>query len=85
MPARDPSSAWEAITGRGTSRLADEKAVLEFSSMIGISAALLSVAAAVAMPAAKPVLPFVEDDYPAALSRAKSKKLPIFVEAWAPW
>ena len=33
----------------------------------------------------KPVLPFIEDDYPRALAEARAKKLPIFVEAWAPW
>ena len=31
------------------------------------------------------VLPFVEDDYPKALASAKSKHVPLFVEAWAPW
>ena len=30
-------------------------------------------------------LPFVADDYPKALAEARSRKLPIFVEAWAPW
>jgi len=30
-------------------------------------------------------LPFIEDDYPKALSEARSKKVPIFVENWAPW
>jgi len=30
-------------------------------------------------------LPWIEDDYGRALAEAKSKKLPIFVEAWAPW
>ena len=30
-------------------------------------------------------LPFIDDDYTAALARAKTKKAPIFVEAWAPW
>jgi hypothetical protein len=41
--------------------------------------------AAAAAPAEKPVLPWIEDDYGRALSEAKAKKLPIFVEAWAPW
>ena len=36
-------------------------------------------------PAKKSALPFIEDDYPRALAEARSKKLPIFVEAWAPW
>jgi hypothetical protein len=40
-----------------------------------ISAASLSAA----------VLPFIEDDYPRALAESRSRKLPIFVEAWAPW
>jgi hypothetical protein len=30
-------------------------------------------------------LPFIEDDYQTALARAKSKNVPLFVEAWAPW
>jgi len=31
------------------------------------------------------VLPFIEDDFTTALSRAKAAKLPLFVEVWAPW
>ncbi len=34
---------------------------------------------------AREVLPFVADDYARALSEAKARKLPIFVECWAPW
>lgn len=30
-------------------------------------------------------LPFLEDDYSAALAQAKKKNVPIFIEAWAPW
>ncbi|HEY0370978.1 MAG TPA: hypothetical protein VGD79_03210 [Thermoanaerobaculia bacterium] len=30
-------------------------------------------------------LDFVEDDYTAAMARAKAKNVPVFVEAWAPW
>jgi len=30
-------------------------------------------------------IPFVEDDFTQALSRAQTKNAPIFVEAWAPW
>lgn len=30
-------------------------------------------------------LPFIEDDYARALAAAKSRHVPIFVEAWAPW
>jgi hypothetical protein len=30
-------------------------------------------------------LPFIQDNYGSALSQAKHRKLPIFVECWAPW
>jgi hypothetical protein len=30
-------------------------------------------------------LPFLENDYNAAVAKAKAKNVPIFVEAWAPW
>jgi len=36
-------------------------------------------------PPVVPVLPFIQDDYGKALSLARAKNLPIFVEAWAPW
>jgi hypothetical protein len=52
------------------------------------SIAVLVLAAAPALAAsepARPVLPFIENDYPRALSEARAKKLPIFAEAWAPW
>ncbi len=35
--------------------------------------------------AARQVLPFIEDDYARALSEARAKKVPLFIEAWAPW
>jgi hypothetical protein len=34
---------------------------------------------------AKEAVPFIENDYAKAVARAKTKDLPIFVEAWAPW
>ncbi len=48
---------------------------------------------AVAGPAARPLaatdveraLPFVADDYAKALAEARAQKLPLFIEAWAPW
>jgi hypothetical protein len=46
-----------------------------------LSAAVLASPA----PAKKSALPFIEDDYPRALAEARSKKVAIFVEAWAPW
>ncbi|MCU1280701.1 MAG: Tetratricopeptide repeat domain protein [bacterium] len=33
----------------------------------------------------KEALPFIEDDYGRAVAEAKKSKLPIFVDAWAPW
>ena len=30
-------------------------------------------------------LPFLSDDYGAALAEARARQVPIFVEAWAPW
>ena len=30
-------------------------------------------------------LPFIHDNYPKALAEAKQRKLPMFVECWAPW
>ena len=35
--------------------------------------------------AAALALPFVENDFSAALTRAKEAQLPLFVEVWAPW
>ncbi|HEV2063751.1 MAG TPA: hypothetical protein VGS00_04295 [Thermoanaerobaculia bacterium] len=56
-------------------------------SLAALSFALAAplAAAAAAAAAARPTLPFIEDDYPKAMAEAKSKKLPVFVEAWAPW
>jgi hypothetical protein len=33
----------------------------------------------------KPAVPFIEDDYGRALALAKERKLPVFIEGWAPW
>jgi hypothetical protein len=39
-----------------------------------------------AKPAAfKPAVPFIEDDFGRALALAKERKLPVFIEGWAPW
>jgi tetratricopeptide (TPR) repeat protein len=35
--------------------------------------------------ASGPVVPFIEDDYPRALSEARARRVPLFVDAWAPW
>ena len=48
--------------------------------------ATLALLAFTALPAlAKEVLPFIEDDFSKAVAQAKTKKEPIFVDAWAPW
>jgi hypothetical protein len=31
------------------------------------------------------VLPFIQDDYAKALAQARARKVPLFIEAWAPW
>lgn len=35
--------------------------------------------------AATSALPFIEDDYTKALAEARSRQVPLFIEAWAPW
>jgi thiol-disulfide isomerase/thioredoxin len=30
-------------------------------------------------------LPFIENDYPRALAEARARKVPLFIDAWAPW
>jgi hypothetical protein len=46
----------------------------------------VAVLALSALPAlAKEVLPFIENDFAKAVAQAKTKKEPIFVDAWAPW
>jgi hypothetical protein len=52
------------------------------------SAAVLALAVLAAPAAAaelEKALPFIADDYPKALAEARSQKLPLFIEAWAPW
>jgi hypothetical protein len=34
---------------------------------------------------ARSVLPFISDDYAKALQVARARKLPLFIESWAPW
>jgi hypothetical protein len=30
-------------------------------------------------------VPFITDDYTRAVAEAKARKVPLFIEAWAPW
>ena len=52
-----------------------------------LPAVLASVGALAAapVPESTSAVPFVPDDYGRALSEARARKLPLFVEAWAPW
>lgn len=40
---------------------------------------------ALTAPALAAELPFIKDDSTRALAEAKRRKLPLFVEVWAPW
>ena len=55
--------------------------LIGFFCLIALSPA---VAGAPSAPA-KSVLPFISDDYTTALTQARARKLPLFIEAWAPW
>ena len=50
-----------------------------------VAAALAGPAVAGAATAPAAPLPWIEDDYAKAVAEAKSRKVPIFLEAWAPW
>ena len=64
---------------------------MRWNSTLVAAAALASAGLVAASCAAPPVarigevLPFVRDDYARALGEARARKLPIFVESWAPW
>lgn len=45
----------------------------------------LLASAAVTATASASKLPFIQDDYAKARSLAAERKLPLFVECWAPW
>jgi len=53
--------------------------------LVSAAAAAAPALAAKRDPAPKPALPFIENDYPAALKSAKASGRPLFVEVWAPW
>ncbi len=53
--------------------------------MMRTLAAVLAAATIAMSASAAEILPFIEDDYAKAVAHAKTKKLQIFVEAWAPW
>lgn len=59
------------------------------AAMLAIPAATHAAPAPAAQPVvargAHAVLPWIEDDLPRAMAEAKARKLPLFVESWAPW
>ena len=46
---------------------------------------VVSVLATSTLAATATQLPFIRDDYAKARTQALQRKLPIFVECWAPW
>jgi hypothetical protein len=50
-----------------------------------MSASILLLLLATPRVAAANPIRFIEDDYSRALAEAKQRKLPVFVEVWAPW
>jgi hypothetical protein len=65
--------------------------LLALAIALAVSTATPARAAAGSKPARKVtagprmVLPFSQDDYTRALAEARARKLPLFIEAWAPW
>jgi tetratricopeptide (TPR) repeat protein len=56
--------------------------------LLALASATAASGLAAATPAPKAtasVLPWIDDDYPSALAKAKAKRIPIFAELWAPW
>ncbi len=61
------------------------RTLLALALVVSAASTALAAPPPSSAPAARPALPFIEDDYPRALAEARAKKLPIFAEAWAPW
>ena len=55
------------------------------SSAVLLFSTALSAFASASGAARSTRLPFIEDDYARAVAEARSRRVPIFVEAWAPW
>ena len=58
---------------------------LAASTATPVRAAAGSKPAGLATAGSRMVLPFIQDDYTRALAEARARKLPLFIEAWAPW
>jgi hypothetical protein len=48
-------------------------------------ALLLTVLANTSLSKANHELPFINDDFQKALTQAKQRNMPLFVDVWAPW
>jgi thioredoxin-like negative regulator of GroEL len=78
------------LTSRGLIRSSRKDKIQRMKSrclcplLLGV-ALVLSATSAFASSDPKSSLPFIRDDYPKALAEAKARKLPLFVEVWAPW
>jgi len=48
-------------------------------------ALLLAVLATPSLSKANQGLPFINDDFQKALTQARKRNLPLFVDVWAPW
>ena len=58
------------------------------AALLAVPAAAHAAPARTGRPAAATghrVVPFIEDDFGRALALAKARKLPVFIEGWAPW
>jgi len=57
------------------------------ASAIGLLCALAAVlpASGAATTGTRTVLPFIADDYTKAVADARARKVPLFIESWAPW
>ena len=60
-------------------------AVLAPRPLHATAAPAKSGTAAPAKPAPAEVLPWIADDYDRALAVARERKLPLFIDSWAPW
>ena len=61
-----------------------EESEIRLMAMRKLTLILTLLVAAPLLRAAE-VLPFIENDYGKAVARAKTKHIPLFVDAWAPW
>lgn len=53
--------------------------------LTGMPGASVAAPAAPAAQKSRAILPFIHDDYAAALRKAREARLPLFIESWAPW